>query len=247
MVWVIDLDGVVWIGDAPIAGAADAVAGLRARGEQLLFVTNMSAQTRAGHEEKLARHGIDATGAVISSAMAAARLVAPGERVMALAGPGVHEALGERGVEVVDSGPADAVVIGYHTDFDYDAMARAAAAIRAGARFIGTNHDPTLPSPDGLLPGNGAILAGIAVASGVDPTLAGKPHGPMVDAVSERIDGTAGGTVVGDRPDSDGALARALGFRFALVLSGVTGPDDLPDPAPDVTADSFASLVASLD
>lgn len=245
MAWVIDLDGVVWIGDSPIAGAAGAVAALRAQAEQVLFVTNMSGRTRAGHEEKLARHGIDAAGAVISSAMAAARLVEPGERVMAFAGPGVHEALTDRGVELVDSGPADAVVVGYHVDFDYDAMARAASAIRAGARYIGTNHDPTLPSPEGLMPGAGAILAGVSVAAGVEPTVAGKPHPPMVDAVRDRIGPDATGTVVGDRPDSDGAFARALGFRFALVLSGVTGPDDDPDPVPDVVAETFASLVAS--
>ncbi len=245
MAWVIDLDGVVWIGEEPIAGAADAVAALREQGEDVLFVTNMSGRTRAGHEEKLARHGIDATGAVISSAMAAARLVAAGERVMAFAGPGVLEALGERGVELVDSGPADAVVVGYHVEFDYGAMARAATAIRAGARFVGTNHDPTLPSPDGLMPGAGAILAAVATAAGVEPVIAGKPHPPMVDAVRERLGFEAIGTVVGDRPDSDGAFARALGFRFALVLTGVTGPDDATDPVPDVVAESLATLVAS--
>ncbi len=247
MAWVIDLDGVVWIGDTPIAGAAEAVESLRARGEEVLFVTNMSGRTRAGHEEKLARHGIDAAGAVVSSAMAAARLVAPGERVMAFAGLGVHEALSERGVELVDSGPADAVVVGYHVEFDYDAMARAAAAVRDGARFVGTNHDPTLPTSAGLMPGAGAILAGVAVASGVEPIVAGKPNRPMVDTVRARLGAEATGTVVGDRPDSDGAFARALGFRFALVLSGVTGPDDDPEPVPDVVAESIASLVAALE
>ncbi|HKH24029.1 MAG TPA: HAD hydrolase-like protein, partial [Acidimicrobiales bacterium] len=54
------------------------------------------------------------------------------------------------------------------------------------------------------------------------------------------------GTVVGDRPETDGAFAAALGYRFALVLSGVTGEADLPvEPAPDVVAASLADLVVS--
>jgi ribonucleotide monophosphatase NagD (HAD superfamily) len=51
---------------------------------------------------------------------------------------------------------------------------------------------------------------------------------------------------VGDRPSTDGRVARALGYRFALVLSGVTRPADLPvDPSPDVVADDLARLVAA--
>jgi ribonucleotide monophosphatase NagD (HAD superfamily) len=197
-------------------------------------------------EAQLARHGIPAEGAVLTSAMAAATLVEPGERVLVCGGPGVDEELERRGAHVVRDGDADAVVVGLSTDFDYDSLRRAATAVRRGARLIGTNDDPTFPTPQGLIPGGGAILAAVAVASGVAPVVAGKPNGPMADLVRARLGDH--GAVVGDRADTDGGLARRLGYRFALVLSGSTDPsavDDL-DPPPDLVASDLASAVDRL-
>jgi 4-nitrophenyl phosphatase len=240
--YVLDLDGVIWLADSPIPGSAAAVARLRQAGEDVVFVTNNSSQPVGAQEAKLAAHGIEATGMVVTSAMAAARLLEPGETALVCGGPGVVEALEGRGVRAVGDGPADAVVVGFHRDFDYERMRIAATAVRAGARLIGTNDDATYPTPDGPIPGGGAILASIATAAGVQPIVAGKPYAPMVDLVRERLGPS--GTVVGDRPDTDGRFARALGYRFALVLSGVTRRDDLPvDPVPDVVADDLASLV----
>jgi ribonucleotide monophosphatase NagD (HAD superfamily) len=85
-------------------------------------------------------------------------------------------------------------------------------------------------------------MAAVAYATGVEAVVAGKPHQPMADLV--RSVGGTEGTVVGDRPSTDGALARQLGYRFALVLTGVTREGDLPvEPAPDVVAASLAALV----
>jgi len=244
--WVLDLDGVIWIGDEPIAGAAEAVAALQRR-DEVVFVTNMSRLVLADQEAKLARHGIEATGQVVTSATAAARLIEPGERVFVLGGPGIDEAVEARGGEVVDdhTSGVDVVIVGFDPAFDFDWLRRSAAAVRAGARLIGTNHDPTYPTPEGLWPGGGAILAAVATAAGVEPLVAGKPNQAVVDEVIARV-GTSG-IVVGDRPDTDGAFARALGFDFALVHTGVTSADDVPDPVPDIVAASLASLVASLD
>ncbi|MGH9262562.1 MAG: HAD family hydrolase, partial [Acidimicrobiales bacterium] len=89
MTWVLDLDGVVWLSDRPIAGAAAAIARLRADGRRVLFATNNSSVPRAGQEAKLAGFGIPADGDVMTSAMAAARLVEPGERVLVCGGPGI--------------------------------------------------------------------------------------------------------------------------------------------------------------
>jgi HAD superfamily hydrolase (TIGR01450 family) len=243
--WVFDLDGVIWRGEEPIPGAAEAAMSLIGAGEDVLFVTNLSALPVAAMEAKLARHGIDGTGRVVTSAMAAAQLVAPGARAVACAGPGVIEALEQRGVTVVPCGPADAVVVGYHTDFDYRAMTVAAQAVRGGARLIGTNDDVTYPTAAGLVPGNGAILASIATAAEVVPVVAGKPYPPMCDLVRARVGPT--GIAVGDRADTDGRFARALGYRFVLVLTGVTGRDELPvDPAPDLVADDAADAVRAV-
>ena len=245
MGWVFDLDGVIWLGDEPIAGSRDAVASLCAGGVDVLFVTNMSAMPVAEVETKLARHGIDGTGRVVTSALAAASLLEPGSRARVCGGPGVREALEARGVTVVATGPADAVVVGYDRDFDYERMTVAARAVWGGARLIGTNDDATYPTPEGLVPGGGAILASIVTATGVTPEVAGKPNAAIVDLVRGRLGPS--GVMVGDRLDTDGGFARALGYKFALVLTGVTTRADLPAvPTPDLVASDAAEAVREL-
>ncbi len=170
------------------------------------------------------------------------------ERVLVCGGPGIVEALEQRGATPVANdheleGAVDAVMVGFHPDFDYDRMRRAATAVRAGARLIATNDDATYPTPTGPIPGAGSILAGIQRAAGVSAVVAGKPYVPMADLLRRRLGES--GTVVGDRPDTDGRLARVLGYRFALVLTGVTVADDVPsvEPRPDTIAPDLASLV----
>jgi 4-nitrophenyl phosphatase len=219
------------------------------------FVSNNSSSPVGDVIAKLDRMGIPATpDDVVTSAMAAAwlleRSLARGARVLVCAGPGVREALAGAGFEAVDDGPAEAVVVGFHTDFDYDALDRASRAVRDGARFVATNLDPTYPMPDGLIPGAGALVAAVATAAGAAPEVAGKPEAPTVGIIRERY-GDAG-VVVGDRPSTDGALATALGWPFALVLSGVTaavappGGEAIPDPAPPFVAADLGTLAPTL-
>jgi glycerol 3-phosphatase-2 len=250
MAWVLDLDGVVWLGDTPIPGAADAVATLRAAGESVAFVTNNSYGRRRDVAAKLTRMGIDPGDDVVTSAMVAAELVAPGERALVCGGPGVTEELRARGVQVVDAsapgaadGPYDVVVVGYHPNFDYHRMDTASLAVRAGARLLATNDDATYPNDTGIHPGGGAILASIITATGVRPEVAGKPNEPAAASVRARLGDS--GIMVGDRPDTDGRFALTLGYRFGLVLSGVTLAEDLPtDPPADVVALDLATLVS---
>jgi glycerol-1-phosphatase len=254
--WVVDLDGVIWLTGEPIAGAADAIDRLRRAGEHVLFATNNSALTVAELVRRLERVGIAAEpDEIVSSADAAAGLVEPGDTVLPIADPGVVEALEARGATVVDCGPADAVVVGWTRRFDFDGLTAATRAVYGGARLIGTNDDPTHPTPDGLIPGGGALLAAVATASGRQPEVAGKPYQPMADLIAGRVHRIAGSggriaAVVGDRPATDGRLAERLGAPFALVLSGVTGRDavaDLPGPPPATVADDLGALVAGLD
>ena len=245
--WVVDLDGVVWLAGEPIPGSAWAVAELRRRGRRVLFATNNSAPTLGEHIARLAAVGIrSAPGDIITSAEAAASLLAPGETALACAGPGVLEALGGRGVRLVEHAPADAVVVGFTRDFDYQRLAAASAAVRAGARLIGTNEDPTYPTPQGEVPGAGALLAAVACAGGATPVVAGKPHAPMASFITSRVGAVA--VVVGDRPSTDGGLARRLHAEFALVLSGVTRPEDAAhvQPAPDCVAARLEELAQRL-
>lgn len=244
MNWVLDLDGVVWLAETPIPGAAAAVRRLQAAGERVVFVTNNSFPTEAEYESKLGQQGIDGRGAVISSAIAAASLIAPGERVLVCGGPGVVEALEKRGATIMEKGQPEVVVVGFHRDFNYERMRIAASAVRGGARLVATNDDATYPTPEGLIPGAGAILAGIERASGVRAIVAGKPYEPMADIVRARL-GDSAGIVVGDRPDTDGKLANRLGYRFALVFTGVITADEVAsvEPPPDEVAPDLATLV----
>jgi glycerol 3-phosphatase-2 len=220
--WVVDLDGVMWLAGSAIPGAARAIARLRSAGVRVLFATNNAAPSVAELLAGLSRIGVEAgRDDVVTSAQAAATLIEPGERVLACGDEGLREALAGRNAVLVAAAPADAVVVGWTRAFDFDLLARSAAAVRAGARFVATNEDPTHPTPEGLLPGTGALVAAVAAASGRQPEVAGKPHEPMARLVAERAGEVA--LVVGDRPSTDGALARVLGVPFALVRSGVTG------------------------
>jgi HAD superfamily hydrolase (TIGR01450 family) len=243
--WVIDLDGVIWLTGQPLPGVAGAIADLRQQGVRALFATNNSAPTRAELHERMANCGITVDDAdLLSSADVAAAMLDPGSTALVVADDGVREALEARGVRLVDRGPADAVVVGWTRSFTFDVVAEAARTVRAGARLIGTNEDPSHPTPNGLLPGSGAILAAVATAAEATPEVAGKPHRPTADAIAALVPAGELRVMVGDRPATDGVLAAQLGIPFALVLSGVTEADAIPpDAGADVVADDLASLV----
>jgi HAD superfamily hydrolase (TIGR01450 family) len=244
--WVIDLDGVIWLTGEPIGDVGGAVAALHGAGVRTLFATNNSAPTRAELHKRLANCGITASDDdLLSSADVAAEMLPTGSSALVVADDGVREALATRGVTIVPDGPADAVIVGWTRSFTFDDIDRAARAVRAGARLIGTNEDPTHPTPHGLSPGCGALLAVVATAAETTPEVAGKPHLPTANAIKARATDLT--LAVGDRPSTDGALATQLGIPFALVLSGVTTADEVPtDPAPYEVAKDLASLVHSL-
>lgn len=245
--WALDLDGVIWTGAEPIPGSADAVGRLLDAGHDVVFVTNNAASTISQQEEKLASFGIDAVGRVVTSAMAGASMISSGERVLCMGGPGISEAVSNRGALVVeeyhdgDEVP-DAVLVGLDPNLSYDRLRGAVQAVLAGARFLATNADPTFPTEHGLYPGAGAIVGAVAAGTGQQPVVGGKPFQPQADLVRSKYG--QDGVMVGDRPDTDGLFARALGYRFLLVLTGVTTADDLPtDPVADAVGQNLAELV----
>lgn len=247
-----DLDGVVWLARRPIPGAPEAIARFRDAGCRVLFVTNNSMSTIATQESALDQIGVPAVGDVVTSAQAAAQLVAAGERVLVCGGAGVREAVAAREALALDhrhEGVAEAVIVGLHHDFDYERMAAAARAIRDGARFIATNDDATYPTPDGPIPGAGALVAAVATASGSQPQIAGKPHRAIAEVVAERCGDeftSDAAIVIGDRWSTDGAFATTLGCPFALVRSGVTAPGDDPGGPVDADLPDLATVAREL-
>ena len=243
---MLDLDGVLWRGSRPIEGSADAVAALRAAGHHIAFLTNNSFTAVAELVEKLEDMGVPAEPAdICTSAQAAAGLLERGSTALVVGGPGVAEALTARGVEVVtDGSKVDAVVVGFDPSFDYKKLTAAFQAVRDGARLIGTNADPTFPTSKGEIPGGGSIVASVAYATGTTAEVAGKPNDPAARLLAERLGPIA--WLIGDRPDTDGAMATAVGACFGLVLSGVAQSADGLDPAPAAVASDLATIVGEL-
>ncbi len=246
--WIVDLDGVIWLAGEPIGEVGAAIADLRARGKRVVFATNNSAPTTADLVFRLDQLGVGTSSSdLATSATAVASMLQPGQTVKVLAEGGVVEALGARGVTMAEAGPVDAAVVGWSHTFDFDRLAATATAARTSGRLIATNQDPTHPTPHGLMPGSGALLAAVATASGVAPEVAGKPNGPMAAMLKERFgfdDGDPSVVMIGDQPGTDGRLAERLGIPFALVDSGVTPPGSPVDGVPvALRAGDFVTLV----
>jgi glycerol 3-phosphatase-2 len=240
---VFDLDGVVYLGDEAVAAAPGALERVRGLGVNVAFVTNNSYRPPDLVAEKLNRLGVKATdGEVLTSAQAAVRLLGgrdglEGVKVLVVGGPGLRQALEAAGARLVDGSEwreAEVVAVGFDPELTYSRVRDATLAIRAGARFVGSNPDTTLPTPEGLWPGAGATLALLRASTGVRPEVAGKPERALLETAAAAI-GPGPYLMVGDRADTDLDGAHRLGWSTALVLSGVTRLADLPDlsNAPD--------------
>ena len=228
-----DLDGVVYLGPVAVPGAAEGIAALRQRGIRVGFVTNNAARPPAAVAAHLVELGIPAgTTDVVTSAQAGAHLVrrrfGSGAKVLVVGGEGVATALAEAGLVGVwsaDDGPA-AVLQGWGVDLTWQQLNEAAVAIHRGAHWVATNIDPTRPTDRGLVPGNGAAVAAVAMAVTVTPEVAGKPYRPLLDDTVARL-AARRPVFVGDRLDTDIAGARNVGLDSMLVLTGSHGPADL--------------------
>jgi 4-nitrophenyl phosphatase len=243
---VFDLDGVVYVDAHAVPGAGDALRWISDAGWHIVFATNNSTRTASAVLDNIEkRTGFRSpTANVVTSAMAAASWASTRyERVFVVGEPGLIETLEESGLTVVDDAPADCVIVGLDRDLSYAKIDTASRLIRGGAAFIATNTDATFPTMTGPAPGAGTIVSAVATASGVEPLACGKPHVPMLTLVREMIQGDSV-WVVGDRPDTDLAMARRAGWTAVLVLTGVTSSEIgiTTDHAPHHTLESIADL-----
>jgi HAD superfamily hydrolase (TIGR01450 family) len=227
---LLDLDGTVYLGGAAIPGAAEALRKAGAAGMRLAYVTNNASRTPAAIAALLGSFGVQATpDDVVTSAQAAARVLAerlpPGAPVLVVGGSGLRMAVRERGLRPVSTAAdrPQAVVQGYSPDITYSLLEEGGLAVAAGALFVASNGDLTLPSRRGRQPGNGSFIRVIATATGVQPLVAGKPEPPLHHESVLRT-GAKRPLVVGDRLDTDIESAHRVGADSLLVLTGVTGP-----------------------
>jgi glycerol 3-phosphatase-2 len=250
---LLDLDGVVSLGGTAIPGAAEALRKADAAGMRLTYVTNNAFRTPAAIAALLTSFGAPATPAdVVTSAQAAARLLAQrlpaGAPVLVIGGSGLRMAVRERGLRPVSTAmeQPQAVVQGYAPGINYSMLAEGGLAVAAGALFVASNGDLTLPSRRGRQPGNGSLIQVIATATGVRPLVAGKPEPPLHRESVLRT-GARNPLVVGDRLDTDIEGAHRVGADSMLVLTGVTSPAEVvlapPSQRPTYLAEDLSGLL----
>lgn len=234
-VLLLDLDGTVYQGKDPIVGAVEALA---KGAEKQYFVTNNASRSPSDVAHHLVDLGFETSEAfVVTSAQVAARMLAErvpaGSAVVVVGTEALADEIAGVGLQPVRSadGDANAVVQGHSVATDWGMLAEAAFAIRAGALWVATNTDATLPTERGLAPGNGSMVAAVRTATGAEPLVAGKPAAPiMKDAI--RLSGALNPLVVGDRLDTDIAGANATGVASLLVLTGVSSALDAVEAVP---------------
>jgi HAD superfamily hydrolase (TIGR01450 family) len=250
---LLDLDGVVYIGGTAIPGAPEALQKAKQLGMRLAYVTNNASRTPAAVAALLTGMQVPARPEdVVTSAQAAARLLSDklprGSKVLVIGSTALRLAIRERGLRPVSTAAEhpQAVVQGYGPGIGYPALAEGGLAVRAGAIFVGTNADSTLPGPRGTQPGNGSLLQVIAHATGVEPIIAGKPEPPLHRESVIRT-GARTPIVVGDRLDTDIEAAYRASTDSLLVLTGVSRPADVvlapPHQRPTYLAETLDALL----
>ena len=271
MLLLVDLDGVVYRGAAPVPGVAAVLANRAAAGDAVVYVTNNSMHYRAEYVRRLSDLGAPVTEDRVVSAPRATALylrdrLPDVQRVLTVGASGLDRELRDVGLDVVNAGftaermakegidgvaaagRPDAVVAGVDPQLTYLRLAAAADCLRAGARFIATNRDPTYPTERWLRPGAGSIVAAIEVASGVAPVTIGKPEPLLMEAAARAGGGEPkDAIVIGDGIVTDLEAAKRVGARAILMLTGVTTPaaaDALPR---DGTLVGVAADAAELD
>jgi 4-nitrophenyl phosphatase len=254
---ILDMDGVLWKDMTPIGSLARIFAGIRSAGLQVVLATNNATMTVEQYLDKLAGFGVklDPRQIITSAHAAAAALVKafPDRGAVYVVGEkGILTALCDAGFAAItdadDGSPVIAVVAGIDRGLTYQKLQRAMTHIRAGARFYGTNPDATFPTPAGLVPGAGSILAAIQTAAAVDPIIIGKPASFMFTLGAEIMQlAMPEVLVVGDRLETDIAGGQHVGAKTALVLSGVSTAVQAGRwrPTPDLIAPDLASLVGA--
>ncbi len=251
--FLIDLDGVVWVGSEPVPGAAEALRRLLDGGKPIVFVTNNPARPPAAYVERLRERGIPAAdGMVVTAGTSTARLAAErvgtGRTAFAIGAPAFRDSVAGAGLELVEGEAgrdADAVLVSGHRDFDYDELLTATLALQRGAALFATSRDPTLPMPRGAWPGTGAVLAAVETASGARAEIGGKPEPHLFEQARDLISGAERVAMVGDRISSDVEGGKRAGLATILVLTGACSRAEAEsaDPQPDHVLDDLSGLL----
>ncbi|MFC4407845.1 HAD-IIA family hydrolase [Haloarchaeobius iranensis] len=243
--FLFDLDGVIYLGNEALPDAVNSVNRLHEQDKQIRFFTNDPRPTRDAVASRLRALGIEADEEEIVTAAwaAAAHLRQEGiTKAAAVGSEGLRTEIRQQGITVTDESP-EAVVVGADEQTSYTDIRRATRHIDDGARFIGTNPDGAFPTPNGPVPGAGAIVRAVETAARTSPTVVGKPEPLMFEVALEGTSGDQDGVVIGDNPATDILGAHRAG------LTGILVADEAPTAAsrrdfthPDAVIQSLADL-----
>ncbi len=228
---ILDLDGTVYRGTEAVPGAAGFVRRATANGVRCLFVTNRANRTPEEVAAQISGFSIPcAPNDVLTSAQATAAFLESDSggsgSAHVLGGPGLRQALEQRGIGITDDSP-EYVVVSYDPDLTYRKLTVACRLILAGARFIATNPDRIINTELGDLPGTGAIVAAVREATRVEPVMIGKPEPLIMETAAARLGLRTGQILaVGDNLETDIPAGVRAGMRTALILTGVSTRDE---------------------
>jgi 4-nitrophenyl phosphatase len=245
---IIDMDGVLYLGDQPMRGLREFFAFLRERNIRFILATNNSTRTPQAYVEKLAGMGVTVSPEeILVSGQATARFLAreyaPGTRVHVFGMPSLRQAITEEGFVLADE-DVQLVVASMDREVTYEKLKRATLLIRGGARFIATNLDPTNPSEEGLLPGTGSMIAALETASGTRAQAIGKPQPTMYQLAMEQMGASPETTAaIGDRVDTDILGGKKAGLTTICVLSGSSSRAEAEAVETDLIFDDIAHLL----
>ena len=251
---LVDLDGVVYHGDRVIPSAPGFFRYLRQQKIPFLLTTNNSTLGPPEYVAKLARMDIEvAESEVLGSADATASYLkqqAPdGGRVFVIGEGGLKDAIEGAGFALAET-DAQFVVVGLDRQLTYQKLTTAVRLVRGGAAFIGPNPDTTLPTDDGIIPGAGSFQAAILAATGIRPTIIGKPEPTMLLIGCQRLGTSPADTaIIGDRLDTDIVGGYRAGVRTILVLTGVStrAEAEHAEVKPDSVFEDLPALQAAID
>lgn len=245
---IIDMDGVLYLGDKPMRCLREFFDFLRAQRIHFILATNNSTRTPQAYVDKLAGMGVTVSPEeILVSGQATARFLRReyphGTRVHVFGMPSLKQAMTEEGFILADD-DVQLVVASMDREITYDKLKRATLLIRGGARFIATNLDPTNPSEEGLLPGTGSMIAALATASETKPQAIGKPEPTMYQLGMEQMGAPPETTAaIGDRVDTDILGGKRAGLTTICVLSGSSDRSEAEAIGTDFIFDDIAHLL----
>lgn len=224
---ILDMDGVLWRDTEPIGDLPALFNKINHHGWKTVFVTNNATRSVSQYVEKLASFGVKAgQDQIINSGLATALYLKQsypsGGPVYIIGEDGLFDSLEKHGFWYSTEKPL-AVIASLDRELTYNKLKLASTFIRAGVTFLGTNPDPSLPTPEGYVPGTGAILAALEASTGRKPIIMGKPAPAMYQIALDHLQiAPIDALVVGDQMTTDIAAGIEAGCQTALVLTGVS-------------------------